>query len=157
MDVSEGQSVNLNSTPTTGSTPKSRRLHYKQSTPCSSNKSFSTTTPTHELNKDCLEDNCAIVLHEPSASAQYKSKLAGLISKVLGESAELALFDKFHVQLKSKSAGKVVYKQYKGIEATFQTRVLSKKSAVTEEIRVYEKEFYKMHNSLPTLDDSSYC
>ncbi len=40
------------------------------------------------------------MLHEPSASAQYKSKLAGLISKLLGESAELALFDKFHVQLK---------------------------------------------------------
>ncbi len=155
-DVSaESQSGNFCSTGTKRSTPMRHRLHQKQSTPCSSKKSFTTSTPKTD-NEDGLEDNCAIVVHEPSEPTQYKSKLAGLISKVIGESTELALFDKFHVQLKAKNAGRVVYTKYKDIEATFQTQVLKKKSAVTNEMRVFEKEFYKTHNSLPTSDDSTY-
>ena len=158
-DVSaESQSGNFCSTPTTGTkrlTPMRHRLHHNQSTPCSSKKTFTSSTPNKD-NEDGLEDNCAIVVHEPSEPTQYKSKHASLISMVIGESDELALFDKLHVQLKAKSANRAIFNKYKEIEATFQAQVLKKKSAVTNEIRVFEKEFYKIHYSLPTSDDSTY-
>ncbi len=76
-DVSaESQSENFCSTPTTGnklSTPMRHRLRQKQSTPCSSKKTFTSSTPNKD-NEDGLEENCAIVVHEPLELTQYKSK-----------------------------------------------------------------------------------
>ncbi len=107
-------------------------------------------------NEDGLEDNCAIVLHEPSETTQYKSKHANLILMAIGDSAELALFDKLHVKLKAKNAVRFEFNKYKDMEAEFQTQVLKRKSALIEEIRVFETEFYKNHNSLPTSADTVY-
>ncbi len=141
-DVSaENQSGNFCSTPTTGnkrSTPMRHRLHQNQSTPCSSKKTFTSSTPNKD-NEDGLEDNCAIVIHvhEPSEPTQYKSKHASLISMVIGESDELVLFDKLHAQLKAKSGNRAIFNKYKDMEAKFQTQVLQKKSSVTDEIRVF--------------------
>ena len=53
-------------------------------------------------NEDGLEDNCAIVLHEPSETTQYKSKHVNLILMAIGDSAELALFHKLHVKYGSR-------------------------------------------------------
>ncbi len=92
-DVPAEKQGKLHSTPTTSkidSTHVRQRRHQKQSTPCSSKQSLD--------NEDGLEDNCAIVLHEPSeTTTQYKSKHANLILMAIGDSAELALFDKLHV------------------------------------------------------------
>ncbi len=38
------------------------------------------------------------------------------ISKVIGESAQIALFDKLHGQLKAKSANRAILNKYKDME-----------------------------------------
>ena len=113
------------------------------------------------------EGNCKIVTkldeqstctHSSAVNLQYVSKHAILISKVIGDSTELELFDKLHLQLKSGSESvkrnKHLHQQYETILAGIQVKVLREKSNTIKEIKKFEKDYFSQHQQLPSSTDN---
>ena len=104
------------------------------------------------------EDNCCIAEDEaPSTGThQLNSKHARLMANILGYSSDLYRLDQLHVQLKSGSGNKSIKEEYLDLLAVFQSKVLKAKLGVTNEIKGFEKDYYKQHTELPTHDNQVY-
>lgn len=104
------------------------------------------------------EDNCCIVEDEAPSTCTHKlsSKHARLIENIVGYSSDLYHLDQLHVQLKSGSGNKSLKDKYLDLLAVFQSKVLKAKSDVTNEIKGFEKDYYKQHTELPTHDNQVY-
>ena len=150
----------VTSTPNTCDEQSSQHLHVGAVSLCTPSRVKNPVPKTNSLSSTQVEENCAVVqvFDEHSLDAQkYQTKSANAISKVIGQTAELARYDKLHAKLKlSQQVCAQDQGIYDDILASLQVQVLRTKSAVAADIKKMEDASYTEHSRLPSADDQVY-